>query len=172
MTAPRGTRGGAAHPKAVPNAAPTIRQATPADAEAIAPLFDAYRGFFTQTPDLDVSRRFLTERIERGESVVFAAFDGEEPIGFLQLYPLFSSWYARRQWFLSDLYVAAAHRQRGVGKRLVAACAEFAKRAGSRAILVELPFSEPHLATFYGQLGFGKDPVFELYRLVLGEARG
>jgi hypothetical protein len=31
--------------------------------------------------------------------------------------------------------------------------------------LVEIPFSEPHLAKFYGDLGFARDEVFELYRL-------
>ena len=145
----------------------TIRRATAADTAAIAPLFDDYRRFFTRAPDLDVSTRFLRERLEREESVVFAAFDGTEAAGFLQLYPLFSSWYARRQWFLSDLYVAEGFRERGIGKRLVEASAEYAKQTHSRAILVELPYSEPHLTRFYGQLGFAKDAVFELYRLVL-----
>ena len=141
--------------------------------EAIAPLFDAYRGFFTQTPDLDVSRRFLTERIERGESVVFAAFDGEER--------------HRVSAALSALLVvvraAAMVSERSLRCRRTSSDAASASAwsppapslpsdGGSRAILVELPFSEPHLATFYGQLGFGKDAVFELYRLVLGEARG
>lgn len=144
-----------------------IRPATAQDADALAPLFDDYRRFFTQTEDLETSRTFLRERLERGESVVLAAFDGAAAAGFLQLYPLFSSWYARRQWFLSDLYVAPEYRTRGVGKRLVETCAGFARRDGARAILVELPFSEPHLAEFYGALGFEKDAVFELYRLVL-----
>lgn len=146
----------------------TIRRATAADASAIAPLFDDYRRFFTGAPDLEVSARFLRERLERDESVVFAAFDGSAAAGFVQLYPLFSSWYARRQWFLSDLYVAQAFRRHGTGKRLVEACAKHAERTGARAILVELPFSEPHLACFYGELGFARDAVFELYRLVLG----
>lgn len=145
----------------------TIRRATSADTGAIAPLFDDYRRFFTQAPDLDVSTRFLRERLEREESVVFAAFDGAEAAGFLQLYPLFSSWYARRQWFLSDLYVAPAFRERGIGKRLVEACAEYARQTHSRAVLVELPYSEPHLTRFYGELGFAKDEIFELYRLAL-----
>ena len=41
----------------------TIRTAMPGDVDAIAPLFDAYREFFTKAPDLDVSRRFLGERL-------------------------------------------------------------------------------------------------------------
>jgi ribosomal protein S18 acetylase RimI-like enzyme len=144
----------------------TIRNATPDDLDAIAPLFDAYRLFFTKAPDIEVSRRFLGERLERGESVVLAAFDGETAAGFLQLYPLFSSWYAKRQWFLSDLYVAEEFRERGIGKRLVKASIDFAKQTNARAILVELPHSEPHLVKFYGELGFAKDSVFELYRFV------
>src|SRR5579863_3196373 len=144
----------------------TVRTATLADVDAIAPLFDAYRRFFTEKPALEVSRRFLAERLERGEPVVLAAYEREEAAGFLQLYPLFSSWYCKRQWFLSDLYVDEGFRERGVGKHLVSACIDYAKRGGARAILVELPFSEPHLVQFYGALGFTKDNVFDLYRLV------
>lgn len=151
----------------MPPPQPEIRPAAARDADALAPLFDDYRRFFTHADDMETSRRFLRERLERGESVVLAAFEGTVPAGFAQLYPLFSSWYARRQWFLSDLYVAPEFRTRGIGKRLVAACGEFAARDGARAILVELPYSQPHLSAFYGALGFEKDAVFELYRLIL-----
>ncbi|MBV8116684.1 MAG: GNAT family N-acetyltransferase [Candidatus Eremiobacteraeota bacterium] len=142
----------------------TIRRAGADDLAAIVPLFDAYREFFTKAPDVEVSRRFLGERLERGDSVVLAAFDDAHAAGFLQLYPLFSSWYAQRQWFLSDLYVDAAFRERGIGRRLVHAAIEYAHQTQSRAILVELPFSEPHLVQFYSALGFNKDAVFDLYR--------
>lgn len=144
-----------------------IRRATAHDADALAPLFDEYRRFFTKADDLERSRTFLRERLERDESVVLAAFEGTTPAGFTQLYPLFSSWYARRQWFLSDLFVQPEFRERGIGKRLVAACADFARGGGARAVLVELPYSEPHLTAFYGALGFEKDAVFELYRYVI-----
>jgi GNAT superfamily N-acetyltransferase len=150
----------------------TIRTASPADLDAIAPLFDAYRQFFTKAADIDVSRRFLSERLERSESTILAAYDGETAAGFLQLYPLFSSWHAMRQWFLSDLFVAPALRERGIGKRLVRASIDFAKQTKARAILVELPFSEPHLARFYGELGFGKDEIFELHRLAISARPG
>jgi ribosomal protein S18 acetylase RimI-like enzyme len=145
----------------------SIRAATPDDVDSIAPLFDAYRRFFTKAPDLDVSRSFLTERLTREESLVMAAFDGSAAVGFLQLYPLFSSWYCRRQWFLSDLYVDEPFRKRGVGAELVRASVTFAREHGSRSILVEIPFSEPHLVRFYRELGFERDAVFELYRNVL-----
>lgn len=144
----------------------TIRSAASGDVDAIAPLFDEYREFFTKKPDLAVSREFLAQRIQRGESVVLAAFEGGAAAGFLQLYPLFSSWYAKRQWFLSDLFVLPTFRERGIGKRLVETAIEYAEKTDARAILVELPFSEPHLTRFYVGLGFEKDAVFELYRRV------
>jgi len=145
----------------------TIRTATVADLDAVAPLFDLYRQFFAGKAGLEQSRAFLGERLERDESIVLAAFDEGACAGFLQLYPLFSSWYCKRQWFLSDLYVAEAFRGRTIGKKLVESCVDFAKRAGSRSILVEIPFSEPHLVRFYQELSFAKDDVFELYRCKL-----
>ena len=146
---------------------PTIRTAEAQDIEGLAPLFDAYRSFFTKRPDLAVSRAFLSERMERNESVILAAFEGTVCAGFLQLYPLFSSWYCKRQWFLSDLYVEPRFRRHGVGERLVRTCLDYATKTGARAVLVELPFSEPHLVHFYERLGFAKDGVFDLYRAAL-----
>ena len=145
----------------------TIRTAEARDIEDLAPLFDAYRSFFTKRPDLAVSRAFLSERMERNESVILAAFEGTVCAGFLQLYPLFSSWYCKRQWFLSDLYVEPRFRGHGVGERLVRTCLDYATKTGARAVLVELPFSEPHLVHFYERLGFAKDGVFDLYRAAL-----
>lgn len=144
-----------------------IRTALPSDAACIAPLFDLYRQFFTGRADIETSRRFLAERLERNESVVVAAFEDEAAVGFLQLYPLFSSWYAKRQWFLSDLYVVGSHRKRGIGRRLVCSGIDVARSDGSRSILVEIPLSQPHLIAFYISLGFAKDEVFELYRVKL-----
>jgi GNAT superfamily N-acetyltransferase len=145
-----------------------ITRATVADVAAIAPLFDAYRAFFTGGNRLDESRRFLEERLARDESVVFAARDSEDTVGFIQLYPLWSSWYCRRIWFLSDLYVKENARKRGVGRRLVERVIEHARETGAVSVMVELPRREPHLEEFYRRLGFGRDEVFELARYTGG----
>ena len=42
-----------------------IRPATPADADTISPLLDAYRQFYEQAPDLAGTRAFIAERLER-----------------------------------------------------------------------------------------------------------
>ena len=63
-----------------------------------APLFDAYRQFYGQGPDLPGATAFLTERLSRGESVLFLALAGEAALGFVQLYPSFSSVRMRPVW--------------------------------------------------------------------------
>ncbi len=148
--------------------ASTIRRATTNDLDAVIPLFDAYRQFFTGKP-MDGTRPFLAERLELQDSVVLFATEGKDAAGFLQLYPLFSSWYATRIWFLSDLYVAEPYRKAGVGRCLVAEAQKFAREHGSRSIMVEIPHREPHLMTFYESLGFARDRDFDLYRYYLAD---
>ncbi|TFH49442.1 MAG: GNAT family N-acetyltransferase, partial [Lysobacterales bacterium] len=70
----------------------STRRATIDHLDAIAPLFDAYRQFYKQAPDLPLARRFIQERLQRNESVVFVAETGTMKIvGFCQLYPTFCS---------------------------------------------------------------------------------
>jgi ribosomal protein S18 acetylase RimI-like enzyme len=145
-----------------------IRHAGPDDAQALAPLFDAYRAFFAK-PDPAGSLTFITERLDKGDSALIVSDEGDRLSGFLQLYPLFSSWYATRIWFLSDLYVDERDRQRGLGKDLVAAAQAYARETTSRSIMVEIPHSEPHLVRFYESLAFQRDRTFDLYRCYLVE---
>jgi len=142
----------------------TISPATTVDLEAVLPLFDAYRSFFAGTGDFARSRRFLEQRLNAGDSIVFLARSSENALGFTQLYPLWSSWYCRRIWFLSDLYVREESRKHGVGRRLVERAVEHAVATSSSSIMVELPHSEPHLRQFYARLGFHQDAVFDLAR--------
>jgi GNAT superfamily N-acetyltransferase len=141
-----------------------IARAGLSDIPAIVPLFDAYRRFFAGYANLDESKRFLEERFSHEESVVLIARAGDDVVGFIQLYPLWSSWYCRRLWFLSDLYVAEASRKRGVGRQLVERAIAHARQTEALNILVELPRREPHLEEFYRRLGFKRDEVFDIAR--------
>ena len=104
------------------------------------------------------------ERWARADSVLFLARLDEAPGGFAQLYPLWSSWYARRMWFFSDLYVAEAARGRGVATRLVESVKAYALETSAAGILLELPKNEPHLDRFYRKHGFVPDERFDLFR--------
>jgi GNAT superfamily N-acetyltransferase len=147
--------------------AASIRRAGAADLEGLVPLFDAYRRFFAGRAEPEVSRRFLAARFAGDESVVFVAQTGDELDGFIQLYPLWSSWYCARIWFLSDLYVKESSRECGIGQRLVERVIAYATETGASSVMVELPNREPHLERFYAKLGFHRDAVFDLARLTL-----
>ncbi|RPE75537.1 GNAT family N-acetyltransferase [Vulcaniibacterium tengchongense] len=115
----------------------TIRRAAPDDLDALVPLFDAYRAFYGQPSDPGRARGFLRERLQRGESVALLAERGGAAIGFVQLYPTFSSVRAGRLWILNDLYVAAEARRGGVARALLDAAAGFARGEGAVGIALE-----------------------------------
>jgi hypothetical protein len=72
-------------------------------------LFDSYRQFYGQEPDLPGARRFLEARLRCRDSVVFLAFRDDATrtsVGFVQLYPSFSSVSMKPIWILNDLFVA------------------------------------------------------------------
>src|SRR5262249_48195985 len=104
--------------------------------EWVAPLFDAYRQFYGQPPDLENGRRFLAERLARGESVIFAIVDDGRALGFTQLYPSFSSVSMRPIWILNDLFVAEGARRRGVGIQLLRVAREHAMRTGAARLIL------------------------------------
>ena len=141
-----------------------IVRAEPRHLETLAKLFDAYRRFFTHKNDLGVSQHFIGERMRNGDSAIFVAVRSDVPCGFIQLYPIWSSWYCKRIWFLSDLYVDEEARGAGVGSMLVERVKAHAAETGASSIMVELPRVEPHLQAFYDRLGFHRDAIFDLAR--------
>src|SRR5580658_6425963 len=98
-----------------------VRQAAVSDLELLVPMFDAYRQFYRRPSDPALARRFLLERFQHNESVIFLAVrqDGSA-IGFTQLFPSFSSVSAARILILNDLYVRPEARRKGVGYLLLA----------------------------------------------------
>ena len=114
-----------------------IRRALLDDIDAIAPLFDAYRGFYGQPSDIERARQWVHDRLQRAESVVLLATRDDVPAGFTQLYPMFSSVRTARTWLLNDLYVDASARRSGVARALLDAAAAFAREDGAAGIALE-----------------------------------
>lgn len=131
-----------------------VRRATVDDVDAIAPLFDLYRSFYEQPSDLALARRFISERLQRDESVVFLAEAAGKPAGFTQLFPAFSSVGATRVWILNDLYVDAAARRQGVAQALLHAATEFARDDGARRLELETDHSNDSAQALYRRLGW------------------
>lgn len=136
--------------------------------DQVADLFDAYRGFYGQPANLPQSRRFLAERLARDESVIFYVQDASgQALGFVQLYPSFSSIDAHRTWLLSDLFTASQARGRGVGTLLMNAARDFALATGAKGLVLETATDNHTAQRLYESLGYVRDPGYYTYCLDL-----
>jgi ribosomal protein S18 acetylase RimI-like enzyme len=142
----------------------TTRLATLAELELLAKLFDAYRQFYEQKPDLDLARRFIQERMERNESVVLIAADvKDEVVGFCQLYPTFCSVEAKPIFSLYDLYVAPSAQRTGAGKALLKAAEKLAVERGMARMDLTTAKANKTAQAAYDALGWVRDEVFYSY---------
>lgn len=132
----------------------SIHRAGIDDLDAVAPLFDLYRQLYGQIPDAAKSREFIGERLRRGESIVLLAHIDNGAVGFVQLFPSFSSVSAARTWILNDLYVDADARQRGVAKALLRAAADFARDDGALRLELETDPDNGNAQALYRLLGW------------------
>ena len=115
----------------------TIVRAGQAHLDDLARLFDAYRQFYEQPPDLGGARAYLSARLANDDSVIFLALREGEGVGFTQLYPSFTSVRMGSVWILYDLFVAPEARRQGAGRALL----ERARRFGAESGAVSLELS-------------------------------
>ena len=88
-----------------------VRNAGLDDLPALAALFDGYRVFYGQPSDPVRAGAFLRERLERGDSHLLLAMDARGgALGFVQLYPSFTSVGTAPIEILNDLFVGQAAR--------------------------------------------------------------
>jgi ribosomal protein S18 acetylase RimI-like enzyme len=139
------------------DATTTISRAVPADLDALAVLFDAYRRFYGQAPDVPRARQWLRERLRFGESTVLVARRGDAMAGFVQLYPMYSSVRTAKTWILNDLYVDAGARRRGVARALLDAAADFARGDGAAVISLETTVDNDAARALYRSAGWQED---------------
>lgn len=144
---------------------PSIRRATSADVDALAPLFDAYRRFYEQPADLALARAFLDARLSSGESVIFVADAGDGPAGFCQLYPTWCSVAAARIFVLYDLFVAEGGRRAGTGRALMLAAQAFARDAGAVRVDLSTAHANTRAQALYESLGWQRDEAFRTYSI-------
>ncbi|MCU7614998.1 GNAT family N-acetyltransferase [Chryseobacterium sp. GMJ5] len=130
------------------------RKAAIQDLAQLAELFDQYRIFYHKDSDIPAAKRFLTERIEHKDSEIFVAGEDGNVVGFVQLYPLFSSTRMKRYWLLNDLYVNENYRGKGYSKELIEQAKELAKSTNAGGILLETGKSNDIGNQLYPSCGF------------------
>jgi len=146
----------------------SIARAAIDDLDALAPLFDDYRTFYRRPVETEAARAFLSDRLERNESVVFLARDGDATaLGFAQLFPQFSSLDLKRNWLLGDIYVAGGARRRGIGAALLRACEEYARGEGANTISLETAIGNRVAHRVYETAGWLRESAWYQYARTL-----
>lgn len=145
----------------------SVRPAVLKDLDALVPLFEAYRGFYQCEPNASEARTFLRDRLTHFDSVILIAEDeaNGRAVGFVQMYPVFSSLRMARALILNDLYVSEEYRRGGVARKLMDAARVFAEMAGAVSLSLETATDNAKARALYGSLGYQLDEGFLHYSL-------
>jgi ribosomal protein S18 acetylase RimI-like enzyme len=141
----------------------SIKKTTIEDLNSLTELFDSYRVFYQQESNLEGAKSFLKERLINEESVIFIAYDEHNPVGFVQLYPTFSSVSMKKSWVLNDLFVNASARKRGFGEKLIQKAIGFAQETGAKGLSLETGQDNAAAQRLYEKIGFKKETNYFYY---------
>lgn len=144
-----------------------VRQAGLSDLDGLLPLFDGYRQFYRQPSEPDRIRKFLLERFEHNQSVIFIALRDGTAVGFTQLYPSFSSGALARIYILNDLFVDPQARHAGMGRALLEAAADYARCVGAIRLVLSTELRNTTAQALYEKLGWQRNTEFCDYQLTL-----
>lgn len=132
----------------------------------LVPLFDAYRQFYRQAPNVAAAENFLHQRLVDGDSVIFLALgESGSPLGFVQLYPSFSSVSMKRIWILNDLFVIPEGRKQGVAEGLMKRSEQLAKETQAKELVLETARDNLPAQALYRKLGWKQEQEFDRYFL-------
>ena len=127
-------------------------------------LFDAYRQFYQQAPNLTLAKTFIAARIESQESIILVAENNvQKLVGFCQIYPSFCSVIAAKIGVLYDLFVDSSARKTGVGRALILAAHEYAANNGMARLDLSTAKDNLKAQALYESLGWVRDEVFYTY---------
>ena len=139
------------------NTMPAIRKATIEDVAIVAKMFDAYRMFYQQPSDIKGATEFITERLQKNESVVLIALINDHAMGFTQLFPIFTSVGMQRTWLLNDLYIEPAARGKGVATALLEAAKEHGRSTNSKWLMLQTGATNVAAQALYEKNGWRKE---------------
>ncbi|QEG02587.1 putative acetyltransferase [Stieleria maiorica] len=124
---------------------------------AILAMMDAYSAdpMGDARPLSDYARQNLIRGLrEHPTSLVFLAFQADQPCGIATCFRGFSTFAAKPLINISDFYVVPSHRKRGIGRRLLRAIDDHAVASGCCKLTLEVQQNNARAREIYGQFGF------------------
>jgi GNAT superfamily N-acetyltransferase len=141
-----------------------IRKAVMEDLESLSILFDNYRKFYKKGADIIGAGVFLRERVINNDSEIFIAEnDARVIVGFVQLYPIFSSTRMKRLWLLNDLFIQPDYRSKGISIALINECKNLCRRTNSCGMILETAKENTIGNNLYLKTGFLPDSGHNYY---------
>ena len=131
--------------------------------EDIALLFNGYRMFYEQKSDLEGAKEFIKERILQEESYIFIAYEEDKPVGFVQLFPFFTSVGMKRAYVLNDLFVDPSCRGIGAGKALMQKAFQFCDEMNGRFVLLQTATNNYTAKALYEHVGMELESESDWY---------
>jgi len=141
----------------------TIKKAQLDDLEETATLFNLYRVFYRQEPDLVKATAFLKERFLNNESDIFLVIADGKAVGFVHLYKLFHYTKLQKQWLLSDLFVHPDYRGKGLSVALIDRSKKWCTETDACGLLLETEKTNDIGNQLYPRCGFIKDELHNYY---------
>lgn len=141
-----------------------IRKATIKDLDLVVELFDKYRVFYEKESDMENATEFISDRLKLNDSeIIVAETDRKSLVGFVQLYPIFSSTRMQRLWLLNDLFLDKEFRGKGISKQLIESTKEFCKLTNACGLILETAKTNIIGNELYPKVGFSLDNEHNYY---------
>jgi ribosomal protein S18 acetylase RimI-like enzyme len=145
-----------------------IRKMQASDLQRVAQLFDAYRQFYLEKADLPLAEQFIAARFEKRESdILVAELNGQQLVGFSQLYPTFCSVMAQPIYVLYDLFVAPEGRSLGAARMLLDGAVNLARANGKARLDLSTAKTNLRAQGIYEANGWEQDQEFLHYSFTL-----
>ena len=146
------------------------RKATSKDIDSLSELFDSYRKFYGKVTDLEGAKTFLKNRISNADSEIFVVENhAAQLVGFVQLYPLFSSTRMKKYWLLNDLFVHPKFRGKGISIGLIDKAKTLVKASKACGMYLETEKSNIIGNTLYPKTGFELNTDCNFYEWSINE---
>jgi len=140
-----------------------IKTASIINLDCLQILFEQYRQFYNMESSNKQSRQFISERLNKKDSTIFLAFDDQQAVAFVQLFPSFSSVAMKPIWILNDLFVTNNSRKKGIARRLILAVEKQAKANDIFSIKLATGIENKKAQSLYKSLNYQPNEQFEFY---------